>query len=160
MPILSRRNMLSLSGFGLGQLAVADLVGTQATAAKRIPVFDDLRVRESHFPPPAKAVIQLLQSGGPSQMNLFDPKPARSRLPFVEDDDFQRAGVLDRVEFVEEGFAEVLVLLSGGQAPGIDGEGEADTTNTVNACSLAQPIVARTLFTHDRAEVSSQNRST
>lgn len=80
MSTLTRRRMLSLSGLGLGQLAVADLVSRQSSAAGRIPVFDDLRVRQTHFPPPAKAVIQLLQSGGPSQMDLFDPKPALTRL--------------------------------------------------------------------------------
>jgi hypothetical protein len=35
----------------------------------------DLRARPSHFPPRASAVIQLMQNGGPSQMELFDPKP-------------------------------------------------------------------------------------
>ncbi|MGH9629865.1 MAG: DUF1501 domain-containing protein, partial [Bryobacteraceae bacterium] len=33
-----------------------------------------------HFAPRAKAVIQLMQNGGPSQMDLFDPKPLLSKL--------------------------------------------------------------------------------
>jgi hypothetical protein len=35
----------------------------------------DLRPRHGHFEPRAKAVIQLLMNGAPSQMDLFDPKP-------------------------------------------------------------------------------------
>jgi len=38
-------------------------------------VFNDLQARPGHFTGQAKAVIQLMQSGGPSQMDLFDPKP-------------------------------------------------------------------------------------
>src|SRR5580765_2609690 len=38
------------------------------------PVYD-LKARPPHFPPKAKAVIQLFMNGGPSQMDLFDPKP-------------------------------------------------------------------------------------
>ncbi|MCX6597587.1 MAG: DUF1501 domain-containing protein, partial [Acidobacteria bacterium] len=36
--------------------------------------------QRSHFAPKAKAVIQLVQNGGPSQMDLFDPKPELLRL--------------------------------------------------------------------------------
>ena len=35
----------------------------------------DLKPRHGHFEPRAKAVIQLLMNGAPSQMDLFDPKP-------------------------------------------------------------------------------------
>ena len=35
----------------------------------------DQRPRRPHFDPPAKAVIQLFMNGGPSQMDLLDPKP-------------------------------------------------------------------------------------
>jgi len=34
-----------------------------------------LRARAPHLPGQARAVIQLMQAGGPSQMDLFDPKP-------------------------------------------------------------------------------------
>ena len=37
--------------------------------------FYDLKPRKPHFEPKAKAVIQLFMNGGPSQMDLFDPKP-------------------------------------------------------------------------------------
>src|SRR6267142_6619612 len=35
----------------------------------------DLKPRAPHFAPKAKAVIHLFMNGGPSQMDLFDPKP-------------------------------------------------------------------------------------
>src|SRR5579864_7255704 len=35
----------------------------------------DLTPRHPHFEPRARAVIQLLMNGAPSQMDLFDPKP-------------------------------------------------------------------------------------
>src|SRR5213595_2478563 len=36
----------------------------------------DLKPRAPHFAPKAKAVIHLFMNGGPSQVDLFDPKPA------------------------------------------------------------------------------------
>ena len=50
--------------------ATADELGQ--TAAQRLP---DLKPKISHFAPRAKAVIQLFMHGGPSQVDLFDPKP-------------------------------------------------------------------------------------
>jgi len=47
---------------GFGGFALADLLG----AAPRGP----------HFAPKAKHVIFLFMAGGPSHMDLFDPKPA------------------------------------------------------------------------------------
>ena len=55
---LTRRQLLERSTLGFGSLALSSLVHGQ------------------HFPGKAKAVIQLVQNGGPSQMDLFDPKPA------------------------------------------------------------------------------------
>jgi hypothetical protein len=37
---------------------------------------NDLAPRKPHFPAKAQSVIQLFMNGGPSQMDLFDPKPA------------------------------------------------------------------------------------
>ena len=39
----------------------------------------DLAPRHSHFAPRTKAVIHLFMNGGPSQMDLFDPKPELTR---------------------------------------------------------------------------------
>jgi hypothetical protein len=78
----SRRAFLQRSGLGLGSLALASLLQEeQLLGAEHTPapikggVYNDLRARPGHFPGQAKAVIQLWQQGGPSQMDLFDPKP-------------------------------------------------------------------------------------
>src|SRR5438105_3868850 len=75
----SRREFLERSGLGLGSLALAYLLQADAmrsaSASQQDAVYNDLRARPGHFPGKAKAVIQLYQEGGPSQMDLFDPKP-------------------------------------------------------------------------------------
>jgi hypothetical protein len=80
---LSRRQMLEMSGLGFGSLALSWLLNTEplwgtATsneAPSAAPLYVDLKPRPGHFPAPAKAMIQLFQNGGPSQLELFDPKP-------------------------------------------------------------------------------------
>jgi hypothetical protein len=79
-PNMTRRQLLATSGLGIGSLALAALLGDEklhaATAASQ---GDDLRPKRSHFAPRAKSVIMLMQNGGPSQMELFDPKPELNR---------------------------------------------------------------------------------
>lgn len=67
----SRRTFLQHTGAGFGGLALAGLLQQDRLLAAGA----DLRTRSPHFPPRAKSVIQLFQNGGPSQMDLFDPKP-------------------------------------------------------------------------------------
>lgn len=67
----SRRKLLELSSLGFGGIALSHLLAQESAAS----IYSDLRVRKPHFPARAKAVIQLVQNGGPSQMDLFDPKP-------------------------------------------------------------------------------------
>src|SRR5262245_32729805 len=69
LPI-SRREMLLRSGLGLGAVALSALMAEEAARAGT-----DVLPRAGHFPGRAKAVIMLVQNGGPSQMDLFDPKP-------------------------------------------------------------------------------------
>lgn len=72
----SRRSFLQRGGLGLGCMALAYLLQEDtSSAAAKGQVYNDLRARPGHFPGQAKAVIQLWQQGGPSQMDLFDPKP-------------------------------------------------------------------------------------
>ena len=76
LSAFSRRQLLERSCLGFGSIALADLLrGSPATT-----IYNDLRPRRTHFPAKAKAVIQLVQNGGPSQMDLFDPKPELTRL--------------------------------------------------------------------------------
>ncbi len=65
-----------LHGAGLACLLGADLFSANpALAAPGAPAAFDLAARPPHFEPEAKAVIQLFMHGGPSQVDLFDPKP-------------------------------------------------------------------------------------
>jgi Protein of unknown function (DUF1501) len=72
---LNRRAFLGRYAGALGPLALAHLAGDARGAdASRSPG-DPLSPKKPHFPAKAKAVICLFQHGGPSQMDLFDPKP-------------------------------------------------------------------------------------
>ena len=67
---------------GLGTLALSVLLdeeGLLAEEASAAKVAADLSPRRAHFAPRAKSVIMLMQNGGPSQMELFDPKPELNR---------------------------------------------------------------------------------
>jgi hypothetical protein len=69
-PLATRRRFL---GSGIGSLALASLLredGLLASEATRSP----------HFAPKAKRCIYLFMEGGPSQMDLFDPKPKLNEL--------------------------------------------------------------------------------
>ena len=66
--IIARRSFLRNIGCGLGSIALADLLHADE------PV-NPLAPKKSHFAPKAKSVIFLFMEGGPSQMDLFDPKP-------------------------------------------------------------------------------------
>ena len=70
----SRRKLLSEMAGGIGALALGDLFARNgyAAGAKRS---DPLAPKASHFPGKAKSVIFLFMEGGPSQMDLLDPKP-------------------------------------------------------------------------------------
>jgi uncharacterized protein (DUF1501 family) len=68
----SRRSFLSECAGGIGTAALAHLLNVEGRAA----VADPLAVKAPHFAPKAKNVIFLFQEGAPSQMDLFDPKPA------------------------------------------------------------------------------------
>ena len=66
--IASRRSFLKNVGGGLGMIALADLLqGAEAP--------NPLAPKKPHFAPKAKNVIFLFMEGGPSQMDLYDPKP-------------------------------------------------------------------------------------
>lgn len=68
---VSRRDFLFEAGGGLSGVALAYLLG-QETARAESP----FAVKQPHFAPRAKRVISLFMSGGVSQMDTFDPKPA------------------------------------------------------------------------------------
>ena len=65
---MNRRSFLNSFGAGLGGVALADLLGPGGASAAGL-------LGGTHLAPKAKRVIYLFQSGGPSQMDLFDYKP-------------------------------------------------------------------------------------
>src|ERR1700736_2067938 len=75
---LSRRRLLEWTSLGFGKVALGALLGPAGLSAADpkdpVKLYNDLHSRGGHFPPQAKAIIQLVQNGGPSQMELFDPK--------------------------------------------------------------------------------------
>src|SRR6056297_579155 len=71
----NRRAFLSSGTLGLGAIAAGTLLNSSASA-------DQDTADPSHFmryAPKAKRVIYLFQSGGPSQMDLYDHKPGLSK---------------------------------------------------------------------------------
>src|SRR2546423_10407943 len=64
---LTRRQVLGRTGAGLGLAALAGLLAEQPTGAA-LPGLP-------HFPPKARRVIYLMQTGAPTHVDLFDYKP-------------------------------------------------------------------------------------
>ncbi|HEY3442177.1 MAG TPA: DUF1501 domain-containing protein [Paludibaculum sp.] len=75
---MNRRELLSRLPAGIGLAALSHLFG--AETKKGIPGLDGL----PHFAPKAKRVILLHQSGGPSQIDLFDYKPQLRKFQGVD----------------------------------------------------------------------------
>src|ERR671939_193575 len=72
---LLRRGVLARLGGGFGGLVVSSLLAEQTAVSAGEATGYDLRPKPPHFAPKAKAVIQLFMHGGPSHVDLFDPKP-------------------------------------------------------------------------------------
>src|SRR5688500_17946064 len=74
--ISSRRAFLAQAGGGFGALALASLLADdrQVHAAGKSNIPPD-GPRPPHFQPRVKRVIWLFMHGGPSHVDLFDPKP-------------------------------------------------------------------------------------
>ncbi len=60
----SRRRLLAGAGAGLGGLALSQMLASESLGHRR-----------THFAPRAKRLIWLFMHGGPSHLDLFDPKP-------------------------------------------------------------------------------------
>lgn len=81
----TRRDFLQNAGGGFGTIALASLLSqegsyqtvkaatTSATTSSNVP--NPLAPQKPHFEPLAKRVIYLFMHGGPSHVDLFDPKP-------------------------------------------------------------------------------------
>ncbi len=84
--LINRRNLFQrvsggLCGAALAELLVQDgvfesrLSAAESPSASAIASARDFKPRTPHIEPKAKSVIHLFMNGGPSQMDLFDPKP-------------------------------------------------------------------------------------
>src|SRR5689334_8519797 len=89
---MTRRHFFGRSASGLGAAALTSLLNPALFAASvqerrmgGLPGFPN-------FPPTAKNVIFLFQSGGPSQMDLFDYKPALKKYQGQDLPDSVRMG--------------------------------------------------------------------
>jgi hypothetical protein len=76
LRIQSRRNFFRTCAGGIETIALANLLATEGRAGDSAKPLDPLAPKAPHFAPKAKNVIFLFMEGAPSQMDLFDPKPA------------------------------------------------------------------------------------
>ena len=66
----------SIFGAALATLLGRDASGSEKASGEPAPRrVDDLKPRPTHHQPTATGMIHLFMNGGPSQMDLFDPKP-------------------------------------------------------------------------------------
>ncbi len=79
-PILTRRDMLSRCGTGLGMLGLASVLADDQGAQAQQPTYQNpLAPKVPHFAGKAKRVIHLFMNGGPSHVDTFDPKPTLTK---------------------------------------------------------------------------------
>jgi len=85
---LSRRAWLSKAGYGMGGLALTQVlpgggifsVPAEAAEAPTFAADDPLAPKAPHFPPKVKSVIWLHIDGAPSSLDLYDYKPELVKL--------------------------------------------------------------------------------
>lgn len=76
-PLQSRRDFLLNAGAGFGALALSAMLEDEASASQ---AENSLAAKSPHFAPKVKSVVWLFMEGGPSHIDLFDPKPALDKL--------------------------------------------------------------------------------
>ncbi len=83
IPVRSRREFLAKAGSGLGAIALGHLLNQSGFIPQGLAkeaVRNPLAAKPPHHPPKAKSVIWLFMEGGPSHVDLFDPKPMLDKL--------------------------------------------------------------------------------
>lgn len=78
-PLISRRSLLGRSANGVGALALTSML-QDSLLANPAPTTPGITARSGHHSAKAKRVIFLWMSGGPSQIDTFDPKPDINKL--------------------------------------------------------------------------------
>ena len=89
MVPISRRQALRTFANGFGMIGLAGLLAAESGPARAADADNPLAVKPPMFEPRAKRVIFLFMSGGPSHVDLFDPKPRLDQdngkpLPFEQ----------------------------------------------------------------------------
>src|SRR5258708_39948936 len=74
--VWKRREFFTLAGSGVASIALASMLAEDGYAAG----VDPLAPKKPHVTPRAKNVIFCFMEGGPSQVDLFDPKPMLEKL--------------------------------------------------------------------------------
>ncbi|HUQ92503.1 MAG TPA: DUF1501 domain-containing protein [Bryobacteraceae bacterium] len=97
MPNLSRRTFFNRMADGLHGAALLSLLGPDLRASEAGKVYD-LKPKKPHFTPKAKSVIHLFQNGGPSQVDLFDPKPALLKFAGTK----PSRDIVNEIEFADQ----------------------------------------------------------
>src|SRR4051794_40738751 len=75
----TRRDFFTRVGSGLASVALAQMLHEDGLLAAATPV-DPMAAKKPHHPPTAKSIIWLFMEGGPSHIDLFDPKPKLQEL--------------------------------------------------------------------------------
>src|SRR3954471_14375790 len=108
----TRRQFLGRSTTGIGVIALASLLnenllaGTSSSSSTGLPAGSALG--RLHFAPRAKRVIYLFMSGGPSHIDLFDPKPLLAKRTGEELPDSVRGG--QRITGMTSGQSKLLMV--------------------------------------------------
>ena len=88
-PIFTRRDMLMRTGMGFGAMSLSALFGINpfaegaaALAPGAVPAkaLGPLAPKQPHFPAKAKHIIHIFASGGPTQVDTWDPKPELAKF--------------------------------------------------------------------------------
>src|SRR3954451_5418521 len=78
--IQSRRSFFRSAAGGIGTVALAALLEKEGRGATSgLPDVNPLAPKKPPLPAKAKNVIFMFMEGGPSQLDLFDPKPALAK---------------------------------------------------------------------------------
>jgi len=76
----TRRRFLTSSASGAGLLALASLLREDGLLADGSGAVSPMTPKSPHFAPTAQSCIFIFLFGGPSQMDLFDPKPRLNEM--------------------------------------------------------------------------------
>src|SRR4030088_2208324 len=79
-PVRSRREFFTHAGSGLAGIALANMLRGDGALAATNESADPMAPKTPHHAPKAKSVIWLFMEGGPSHIDLFDPKPKLTEM--------------------------------------------------------------------------------